>query len=120
MSIVNYRSTTMSDTGTATWLTYTFTVYPHAGTSWNSVAGIYILTGVNRQNQWEPLYIGQCDSFLSRIPSHERWDEAQALGARHIHALVVSKQEDRDIIEKALIRAYQPPLNDLLKKYLSL
>lgn len=103
----------MSDT--ASWLSYTFTVYPHVGTTWNNVAGIYIFVGINRQNQWEPYYVGQCDSFQNRMPSHERWDEAQALGARHVHALAVSKQEERDAVEKALIRAYQPPLNTLLR-----
>ncbi|HUK99804.1 MAG TPA: hypothetical protein VLX29_03005 [Nitrospirota bacterium] len=97
------------------WLTHELTVYPHDGTTWHNVAGIYIFAGVNRQNLWDPLYIGQCGSFQDRIPSHEIWDEAQSLGATHVHAMVVSKQADRDKIEKELIQAYQPPLNTQLK-----
>jgi hypothetical protein len=99
----------------ATWLTHEFTVYPYASTTWNNVAGIYIFSGVNRQNQWVPLYIGQCDSFQNRIPSHEKWDKAQALGATHVHARAVSIQADRDSIEKELIQAFQPQLNSQLK-----
>lgn len=108
----------MSDT--AIWLTHVFTVYPHAGTTWHNVAGIYIFAGVTRQNQWVPLYIGQCDSYQNRIPSHEQWDKAQSLGATHVHALVVSKQADRDVIERALVQAYQPPLNAQLKQFVSM
>jgi len=103
----------MSDT--ATWLTHEFTTYPRANTTWNNVAGIYIFSGITPQNQWTPHYIGQCDSFENRIPSHEKWDKAQALGATHVHAMVVSKQADRDRIEKELIQAYQPHLNIQLK-----
>lgn len=98
----------------ATWKGHEFIVYPHT-TTWNNVAGIYIFAGINRQNQWIALYIGQCDSFQNRIPSHEKWDKAQSLGSAHVHAMVVSRQADRDAIEGDLIRSYQPPLNDQLK-----
>lgn len=100
---------------TETWGGYAFTVYPHDSTTWNNVAGIYIFVGVNRENQWTPLYVGQCDSFQVRIPSHEKWEKAQSLGAKHVHAMVVSRQADRDLIEKALIQAYRPPLNVQLR-----
>ena len=103
----------MSDT--ATWRGYAFTIYPYDTTGWNNVAGIYIFAGINRQDYWVPLYVGQCGSFQDRIPSHEKWDRAQSLGATHVHAMVVSKQADRDLIEKDLIQSYQPPLNDQLK-----
>jgi hypothetical protein len=55
---------------TINWISHEFTVYQHTG-QWNNVGGIYIFAGVNPQNQWTPYYIGQCDSFQNRIPSHE-------------------------------------------------
>jgi excinuclease UvrABC nuclease subunit len=97
-----------------TWLTHEFTVHLH-GEQWNNVAGIYIFAGLNRLNQWTPLYIGQAGSFQDRIPSHEQWDKARSLGATHVHAKVVQLQPQRDSIEKQLIQAFQPRLNTQLK-----
>lgn len=99
---------------TVTWLTYEFTVYP-PDTSWNDVAGVYIFCGVNPQNQWVALYVGQADSFRNRIPSHEQWSPAARLGATHVHARVVSQAATRDTIEAELIRSYQPRLNTQLR-----
>jgi len=96
------------------WLSYEFTIYCHE-IQWNNVAGIYIFAGLNQQNQWTPYYIGQCDSFQNRIPSHELWGRAQSLGATHVHARTVAQAADRDQIEAALIQAYQPRLNIQLR-----
>jgi excinuclease UvrABC nuclease subunit len=97
-----------------TWLTHEFSIHRH-GEQWNSVAGIYIFAGVNSLNQWESYYIGQADNFQDRIPSHEKWDKAQSLGATHVHAKAVSQQSQRDLIERQLIQAYQPSLNQQLR-----
>jgi excinuclease UvrABC nuclease subunit len=96
------------------WLEHTFEVCLKDA-NWNDVGGVYIFTGLNPQNRWVPLYIGQADSFRTRIPSHEQWSPAQRLGATHVHALVVEQAATRDKIEKELIRAYQPALNVQLK-----
>jgi hypothetical protein len=96
------------------WLNHEFIIYP-PGTQWNNVAGIYIFAGLNPQNQWAPYYIGQCDSFQNRIPSHALWGRAQSLGATHVHAKVVPQALDRDLIEKELVQAFQPPLNTQLR-----
>lgn len=102
----------MSDT--VKWLSYEFTVYaPNA--PWNQVAGVYIFCGLNAQNQWHAVYIGQTDSFANRIPSHEQWAAAVRLGATHVHARGVSEAATRDAVERELIQAYQPPLNTELK-----
>jgi excinuclease UvrABC nuclease subunit len=93
------------------WGIHVFTIYDPDLTSWNEVAGIYIFCGVSPQNYWMPLYIGQADSFRTRIPGHEQWTPAQRLGAIRIHAMVVALAENRDRIERELIRAYQPALN---------
>lgn len=95
---------------TVTWLGYEFNVYSRFNTTWNNVAGIYIFTAIVGP-QWEAFYVGQCDSFLNRFQSHERWDQALLLGATHVHARVVPLQDGRDTLEAALIRACQPPMN---------
>lgn len=97
-----------------TWLDHEFSVHQH-GENWNAVAGLYIFSGLNSERLWVPYYIGQAESFDTRLPTHERWQEAARLGATHVHAMVVPLQANRDSIEKALIQAYQPPLNVQLK-----
>jgi len=88
----------------ATWITHEFNVHT-SNANWNDVAGVYIFTGLNQANQWEPLYIGQASSLAVRLATHERWTEAARLGATHIHAKAVQKQTDRDLIEQELIQA---------------
>lgn len=83
--------------------------------TWNNVAGLYIFTGLNAQNLWVPLYIGQTDSFAERFANHERWKEAQSLGATHVHAKGIGKKADRDSIEGILIEQFQPRLNVQLR-----
>ena len=93
------------------WITYPFKVCDFGG-SWNAVGGVYIFSGIDHQNGWwEPLYVGQTDSFRNRIPFHERWAEAVQLGATHVHATVVPQAAMRAAVERHLIEAYQPPLN---------
>jgi hypothetical protein len=92
------------------WLDYQFEVCEQDA-NWRDVGGVYIFTGLNAKNLWVALYIGQADSFHNRIPSHEQWNPAVRLGATHVHARVVPQAATRDIVERALIRAYQPSLN---------
>ncbi len=96
------------------WLSYEFTVCSYGG-QWNNVGGIYIFVGLDWAGQPIPYYIGQCDSFQNRIPSHEQWDRAQALGATQIHAMTVPLAADRGRIEEELIGYYQPKINTQLR-----
>ncbi len=77
---------------------------------WRSVGGLYIFAYYDGQH-WRPLYIGQTDDFSSRLPLHERLDEAIRLGATHIHTLVVQHAENRDTWERMLIDHLQPRMN---------
>ena len=86
------------------------TIYDSSAT-WNRVAGLYIFAYHTDQTHWRALYVGQTDDFSSRIPSHDRWDEAVRLGATHIHALVVSQVANRDKWEKMLVQNLQPRMN---------
>lgn len=89
-----------------------FTIYD-SSTTWNNVAGLYIFARSDGQ-RWYALYVGQTDDFRSRLPNHERWDEARRNGATAVHAVVVSQAGTRDKLEKLLIRHLRPPLNDQL------
>jgi len=109
---IQERKTEM--TKTANWLEYTFEVHKHDA-PWSDVGGIYIFCGVSSQNKWVPLYIGKAMSLKDRLGNHDRWDEAEALGATCVHAMVVPTQTQRDAIEARLVRAYQPRLNTQLK-----
>jgi excinuclease UvrABC nuclease subunit len=97
------------------WSDHAFTAYRPEETQWSNHAGIYIFAGLNRENRWMALYIGQCDSFHDRIPSHEQWDKARSFGATHVHAMVVPQVAIRAKIEQELIQKYQPRLNSLLR-----
>jgi len=93
---------------------YPFVAYPHATTTWNSVPGIYAfaywVSGPTAY--WHVLYFGQCDSFSNRIPTHERWTEAQKLGATHILVHVNQNGEtSRLAAERDLIASHSPQLN---------
>ena len=96
------------------WLNHEFTVLKHDA-GWNDVSGIYIFAGLNSQNQWVPLYVGQAGSFKDRLPQHEQWEPSVKLGATHVHAKLVPKQDDRNNLEQILIKKYQPKLNTQLK-----
>ena len=92
----------------------TFTVYDQ-NKNWNKIAGLYIFSYMGVNGSWLPLYVGQTDDFAARLPTHERLNEAVRLGATHIHTLVVSKQIERNNLEKRLIQHLQPNLNQQMK-----
>jgi len=92
-----------------------FDIFSYDTTQWNSVSGIYMFCALNQQNQWEPLYIGQTDSFLSRLPNHEKWVASVSLGAQAVLATVIPTQASRDLIERQLIQHFQPLLNKQLR-----
>lgn len=86
-----------------------FKVYER-NTGWYDVPGLYIFSYAIAEI-WYALYVGQVESFLKRLPKHERLSEAVRMGATHIHAMVVHEQSLRDEWERMLIRNLQPPLN---------
>ena len=88
----------------------TFYVYSPGGT-WNDVPGVYVFSYVGQDNRWQPLYVGQADSFSVRFANHERWDEAVRRGVTHIHAMTVTEAAARSLTERRLIATYQPPMN---------
>lgn len=96
-----------------TWLGSRFFAYPPR-TEWHDVPGVYIFAGINTNSEWYPIYVGQTDSLAERLRNHEKWWEAQRLGATHIHAKTVWSRAQRLSLERQLILAYEPQLNQLI------
>ena len=91
---------------------HSFFVYDADLRTWNDVPDVYIFAGLNSMRTWQAKYIGQTKSFRNRMPpNHARWNEAQRMGATHIHAKVVHSASSRLDLEQLLINAYRPPLN---------
>lgn len=103
------------------WEGHSFEVHPHSS-SWADKAGIYVFAApagllALADRPWTALYVGQAASFADRLPRHERWHEARAKNATHVHALCVPNQADRDALEQHLIRVLQPVLNTQHKSF---
>ena len=103
----------MVDTQTVKWLKYEFSVYPFAAeVDWPEVGGIYIFAHWDPEAlEWRILYVGQTEDFGTRLPNHERWQEAKEQEATHVHLLEVGQAWQRDRIEKELIAEFLPLLN---------
>ena len=89
---------------------YTFEVYPK-DTTFNDVAGVYLFTKRDSNKTHDILYIGETESFRDRPLGwgHEKWGSAIRMGLTHICVLQTSNRES---IERKLIAAYNPPLNE--------
>jgi hypothetical protein len=93
-----------------------FKLYDKSSTSWNNVPGLYVFVSPGTLLGGYGLkYVGQTISFRDRLPNHERWAEAQRLGARWVGALVETSAAERDRLEAEMIQRLQPPLNDQFK-----
>jgi len=79
---------------------------------WRDVAGVFIFAGQDPDGgKWFPLYIDRTESFAEDIPGHPEWQEAQWMGATHVHAKVEPNGPRRGAIKSGLIVYYKPPLS---------
>ncbi len=92
---------------------YEFEVYP-AGTTFNSVAGVYIFTKrwINQRRQvvHTLIYVGETQSFKDRPldNGHPKWQDARKKGFSHI---CVYPTNNHVAIQNRLIAKYNPSLN---------
>lgn len=98
---------------TVTWLEWDFGVYEHDA-DWPATPGLYVFA-LRESERWIALYVGQTESFCSRLPTHPRWLEAVRLGATHVHAREESRAHIRSEMESRLVQALQPRMNVLLR-----
>jgi hypothetical protein len=59
-----------------------------------------------------PVFISRTANVAARVPGHERWAEAEALGATHVLILSFPERAQREIAEDDLVMALRPVLND--------
>jgi hypothetical protein len=60
---------------------------------------------------WTPLFLSRTGNLAERLQGHERWEEAQLLGATHVLALFEPERESRQAAEADLVEALRPVLN---------
>ncbi len=60
---------------------------------------------------WAPVFLSRTANLAARMMGHERWADAQMLGATHI---LIHQRLDRDVrefVEADLLETLKPPLN---------
>ena len=97
----------------ATWIGSPFEVYPPPSeVDWSDEPGLYLFVQAGTRGGLDVvLYVGETDSLRTRLPTHERWQEARSLGATQVHVRVIQNDLERYFLEANLIEAFQPPLN---------
>jgi hypothetical protein len=77
-----------------------------------AVPGNYGFLRRLQDGTFAPLYFGQGDDLKTRIPGHEKWDEARQLGMTHVVAHKNEAGKQARLNEEAdLIAKWNPPLN---------
>ena len=101
------------------WEGYEFSVHDYdTTTDWPDVGGVYVFAkqvwielAQGNPMDWEPLYVGETESFKNRpLANHEKWPAAVGLGATHVH-IRNEGMVGRKTIEVHLIQKYDPRLN---------
>jgi len=89
---------------------YNYTIYKMDGT-WNDVPGNYIFAKRGSSGKWQPVYIGQTESFKDRLPDHNELPCVNRNGATHVHAHVNQSEQARRDEEADLLANFTPPCN---------
>jgi hypothetical protein len=77
-----------------------------------AVGGNYCFAMRLANGNFTPLYFGESENLQTRLPSHDRWDEAKRLGATHVWAhSTPAGASARAAEEQDLIQYWNPPLN---------
>ncbi|MFZ4070575.1 MAG: hypothetical protein ACOYJ6_10785 [Caulobacterales bacterium] len=60
---------------------------------------------------WTPVFLSRTADLATRLDGHERWAEAELLGATHVLALFEPERVAREEAEDDLVAALKPALN---------
>lgn len=60
---------------------------------------------------WTPVFLSRTADLATRLDGHERWVEAELLGATHVLALFEPERAAREDAEDDLVAALKPALN---------
>lgn len=89
---------------------YEYRVY-NLDARWNDVPGNYIFAA-RLGSGWKAIYVGETESFVDRLPTHEKWPCVRRNGATHIHAHINrAGTAARRSEESDLIAEHRPPCN---------
>ncbi|CAN7624600.1 hypothetical protein [Aminobacter sp. LjRoot7] len=89
---------------------YWFLENPSDAVSIKKEPGNYMFAKLT-PNGWLPVYIGIADDLSTRIPCHDRWDDAVKAGAIRVLGHTQSNPDLRRAEEIAMIAYWQPILN---------
>lgn len=92
------------------WNEAEFVVLPYEH-DWPESPGVYVFAAPSFFGRWSAIYIGETGDLADRIPNHEMWPRARALGATKVHARIVPSIFGRILLEDSLITLHDPPLN---------
>jgi hypothetical protein len=96
---------------TSAGLVHAFKLFNPLAEQFDDAAGVYIVAASRPDNEFVPMYVGQCDSFKKDIPSNDRWCKAALMGANCVLLSSVPLQADRSALVEEMIAQLQPPLN---------
>lgn len=77
---------------------YTFAAYPISQSFRSDLGGLYIFAQryvENNKTWYKVLYIGETGSFGTRLPNHEKWEQAKRHGVNSICVLVDNNNTSR-------------------------
>jgi len=60
---------------------------------------------------WTPVFLSRTANLAARMQHHERWPEAQLLGATHVLVHQREERDAREFVEADLLEALKPVLN---------
>ena len=95
------------------WWSYQgFEAFPYEGTVWREgIGGVYVFAALEG-SCWDPVYVGRTEDFSGRLGNHDRWLEAESLGAIHVFVKEMNDESVRRKLEEQLIKEFNPPLNE--------
>lgn len=85
-------------------------VYPRYS-SWNSVAGVYLILRKLASGRYDTLYVGETDDLAERIANHHKMSCFEQHGWTHLAFLSEGNARTRLIIEADILRGYRWPCN---------
>jgi hypothetical protein len=60
---------------------------------------------------WTPVFMSRTANLAVRMAGHERWEEAQLLGATHVLLLSFPERDEREAAEADLSQALRPVMS---------
>ena len=88
----------------------------HLPTAANDDCGVYIFGRVCPDGMYDVLYIGRSSKLSDRLTiRHSKFQPAIRLGMTTLGQLSCAEDSEADLIERDLIRRFNPPLNTNLR-----